>query len=147
MHSARYATKIAWRATARSRSLNGGAMKRRAMVCSVAACIIATTGIAAPSASHALSNDETFTFLLDTKDYYYGSDRESISLAKDICGRVKKAKTRKAKERASKNVGMALRLSGWSFDKSNQFVSTAVAVYCPGQSSYITGAWVDGFYP
>jgi len=119
-------------------------MKRLVARVSVVLCLLLPIGAGSVTAAQALSKDDTFTFLLNTKDYYYGSDKASINLAKDICKRVEKSKTKKAKVRRAKKVGLALKLTGWSFDKSNQFINAAAVVYCPGQSSYMSG-WVKGY--
>lgn len=123
-------------------------MTRRVLTSLVAIGLALTMAFGATSSANAMtprSKDKTFIFVLNTKDYYYGSAKDSIKLAKEICSSVKKGKSSAAKKRAAKTTGSVLRISGWSFDKSSQFISTAVAAYCPGQFSSMLN-WVDGFY-
>jgi len=91
------------------------------------------------------SNDKIFLLLLNSNNYYYGSDRTAIKLAKDMCNSLRKAPTRQGKTRTARTIGSVMRLSGWSFDKGNAFISTAVSVYCPGQQGAVGRGWATGY--
>ncbi len=84
--------------------------------------------------------DDEFIAVLDVQDYIYGSDRESIALARDICSRIKNAKTPRAKFRTSKTIATAMRVGGWSSGKASAFINSAAVVYCPkDQYSFLDG--------
>lgn len=97
--------------------------------------------LAAPSAHAAqptLSKDETFEFLINAADYYYGSTSAAKGLAKDMCRDIKRKKKRAAKREVAETYRLAMRLgSGWSDAKIAEFSAIATTVYCPAQSKYL----------
>lgn len=110
-------------------------------VASVAAAMLVGPLLASPSANAAqptLSKDETFGFLLNAADYYYGSESAARSLAKDMCRDIKRKKKRGAKKEVAETYRLAMQYgSGWSPYKIAEFTSIAVTVYCPAQFKYM----------
>jgi hypothetical protein len=84
-----------------------------------------------------LSKNDTFTFLLNAADYWYGSPRDDIELAKDMCRDLKKKKKASAKREVAETYKLAMKFgAGWSQGQISEFTSIALTVYCLAQFRY-----------